>query len=582
MELSEARMLLGDASSPHGGDRPAVVEWNPIGDAARLGRLAEWCGRFAPAVGVANAAAAAGRDARAGRGRDAGGPSGPNGPSGMEPPGLLFDLGGCADLLEHRHAGGDPCLNEHRLAMEIEFSLDRLGFTAVAAVAGTVGLAWGLARHRSTMACPTMGISGDESDRSLPCDTAPWPRCDRIVRPGDELMVLEALPVECLRLDAETLNGLRQLHFERIADLTAIERPELGLRFGAMVPRRLAEALGEIEEMVVPVRPAPAIEVHREFATPVQARDGLELALAGMLEAFGDRLRREERGVERLHVEIERLDREPASLVLSLGRASRRVGHLWGLLAPRLEEFDLGLGVERIRLRALRVRKLPHRQGALTASHRTRDEEATSDCGLDGESRRSVDDAAASELADSIVSRFGAHTLRRPAPIEGHLPEACDRSRSEQAASDLAATPGGGTPDWTRSLRPTLLRRRPDPIGIERPDGDSDGLAKDRLDVGAVIIRWLGRSRPVIEAHGPERIAEPWWRRDDAVPGEAGLPRIREYWCCRLEGDLWVWVFREAISAGEPTARDADSRRPDVSGVSPRLDDRWFLHGIWA
>ena len=573
LELAEARMLLGDALSLDGEGSPLVVEWNPVSDAGRLCRLAEWCSRFAPIVGLAQPGHAHAVDAidTAGRSRDDG---------DLEPPGLLFDLGGCADLLEHRHGGGDPRRNEQRLAMEIEISMDRLGFTAFAAVADTVGVAWGFARHRATVTCSTVGGSGEAMDEPSILDSMACRGLDRVVGPGDERMVLGALPIECLRLDAETLSGLRQLHFERVAELIAIERPELGLRFGAIVPRRLGEALGEIEEMVVPVRPAATLAVHREFATPIQAREGLGLAIGGMLGELCELLRGEERGVERLGIEVERLDRETASLALSLGRANRRVGHLWSLLSPRLEEIDLGLGVERVVLRALRTRTLRHRQRALVGAPCDRDgRDATTsfDDRLDAEARGPID-GAASELADAIVSRFGDEAIRRPGPIEGHLPEACDRMAATGHEAARLESAVRRVPCWPRSLRPTLLRRRPDAIRIERftrqerfEQGEDDSSG-GRDAGGVVAIRWLGRSRIMTEAHGPERIAEPWWRRDGDVPGEKDLPRIREYWRCRLEDGLWVWVFREVSSWDGTNACDADTAMSDVSDVSDRSD----------
>ncbi|MHC4832492.1 MAG: hypothetical protein ACYTFH_01105, partial [Planctomycetota bacterium] len=76
-------------------------------------------------------------------------------------------------------------------------------------------------------------------------------------------------------------------------------------------------------------------------------------------------------------------------------------------------------------------------------------------------------------------------------------------------------------------------------------------------------------------------------RRDDLMPGDPALPQIREYWRCRFEGDLWVWVFREvtrdcrerACPSGHGTGcgkHHANDR------VDFRREDRWFLHGIWA
>lgn len=574
-------MLLGDGASPEGENQPIVADCDPAGDAARLLRLAEWCGRFAPIVGTSHAAGDHDAD--------------------TEPPGLLFDLDGCVDLLEHRYGEGDPYRNEHRFALDVEASLDRLGLTAVTAVAGTVGLAWGLARHRATTVTSREEACGDRMlDVPSSPSMSPMPpmspsgpvRFDRVVPAEEAYAVLEGLPIESLRLDAETQAGLRHLHFERVADLLAVDRAELGLRFGPLLARRLGQALGEIAEMVVPVRAAPVFEVHREFATPVQAREGLALAVGGMLEDLCDRLRRKERGVERLRLVVERLDLDPASLELSLSRASRRTGHLWSLLSQRLEEIDPGLGVERLLLRALRVGALPHRQRSLSRSERARNRSSVFGDDHDGDPECSADESAAAELADAIIARWGEHAVRRPGPIAGHVPEAGDRLVPIRSAPERTVASARDTSCWPRGLRPTLLLRRADPIRFERTSrlggtertemvGRPEHLGhvedvedveettpEDRLDTApGLVVWWRGRPRRVVAMEGPERIAEPWWRRDDLMPGDPALPQIREYWRCRFEGDLWVWVFREVTrECRERECHKDDLNMPAVKG----------------
>jgi len=591
-------MLLGDGASPEGENQPIVADCDPAGDAARLLRLAEWCGRFAPIVGTSHAAGDHDAD--------------------TEPPGLLFDLDGCVDLLEHRYGEGDPHRNEHRFALDVEASLDRLGLTAVTAVAGTVGLAWGLARHRATTATSGEEACGDRMlDMPSSPSMSPMPpmspsgpvRFDRVVPAEEAHAVLEGLPIESLRLDAETQAGLRHLHFERVADLLAVDRAELGLRFGPLLARRLGQALGEIAEMVVPVRAAPVFEVHREFATPVQAREGLALAVGGMLEDLCDRLRRKERGVERLRLVVERLDLDPASLELSLSRASRRTGHLWSLLSQRLEEIDPGLGVERLLLRALRVGALPHRQRSLSRSERARNRSSVFGDDHDGDPECSADESAAAELADAIIARWGEHAVRRPGPIAGHVPEAGDRLVPIRSAPERTVASARDTSCWPRGLRPTLLLRRADPIRFERTsrlggteraemvgrpehldhvEDVEETTPEDRLDTApGLVVWWRGRPRRVVAMEGPERIAEPWWRRDDLMPGDPALPQIREYWRCRFEGDLWVWVFREVTRECRERACPSDCERSCRKAhandrVDFRREDRWFLHGIWA
>jgi len=51
------------------------------------------------------------------------------------------------------------------------------------------------------------------------------------------------------------------------------------------------------------------------------------------------------------------------------------------------------------------------------------------------------------------------------------------------------------------------------------------------------------------------------------MPGDPALPQIREYWRCRFEGDLWVWVFREVTrECRERECHKDDLNMPAVKG----------------
>jgi protein ImuB len=98
----------------------AVAEADPAGDAAALGRVARWCGRWSPWVAP------------------------------VPPDGVMLDVTGCA----HLKGGEDELLAE---AVE---RLDRLGIAASAAIAEFAGAAWALARFADarTIAVPPGGV----------------------------------------------------------------------------------------------------------------------------------------------------------------------------------------------------------------------------------------------------------------------------------------------------------------------------------------------------------------------------------------------------------------------------------------
>src|SRR3954470_5788848 len=100
-----------------------VVEADPEADRHLLERIADWCDRYTPLVG-------------------------------LDPPdGLFLDVTGCAHLF-----GGEAALRR-----DIVARLARQGFHARAAVADTVGCAWAMARFVSSL--PRRGRVVAEGDR---------------------------------------------------------------------------------------------------------------------------------------------------------------------------------------------------------------------------------------------------------------------------------------------------------------------------------------------------------------------------------------------------------------------------------
>jgi protein ImuB len=100
LSLADARALLPDL---------AAFSADPAGDAASLGRLADWCSRYTPLAAI--------------EGGD----------------GLWLDITGCAHLF-----GGEAAL-----IADLRHRLGRLGYRSLAAAADTPGAAWAAARFRA-------------------------------------------------------------------------------------------------------------------------------------------------------------------------------------------------------------------------------------------------------------------------------------------------------------------------------------------------------------------------------------------------------------------------------------------------
>src|SRR5271163_3267579 len=157
----------------------------PAEDAAALRRLAEWCGRYSPWTA----------------------------PDGAD--GVRIEITGSAHLW-----GGEPALADDLVA-----HLDRQGIASRIAIADTLGAAWALARFAQT------------AERIV------------ILPPGDARTGLTPLPVEALRLDPATAQGLRRVGLKQVGDLYAMPRAALARRFGETVARRLDQALDNLPEI---------------------------------------------------------------------------------------------------------------------------------------------------------------------------------------------------------------------------------------------------------------------------------------------------------------------------------------------
>src|SRR5215471_10597413 len=108
---------------------------------------------------------------------------------------------------------------ETALAVDLMARLDRRHIAGRIAFADTLGAAWATARFAES-------------------------KSPVILPPGDCRTALAPLPVEALRLDPATAQGLRRVGLKRVGDLAAMPRDALTSRFGERVVRRLDQALG--------------------------------------------------------------------------------------------------------------------------------------------------------------------------------------------------------------------------------------------------------------------------------------------------------------------------------------------------
>ena len=440
----------------------ATAAAEPAEDMAALRRLAEWCGRYSPWTA----------------------------PDGAD--GVRVEITGSAHLWS-----GEPAL-----AADLMSRLDRQGIASRIAVADTLGAAWALARFAQT------------GERIV------------ILPPGDGRTGLTPLPVEALRLDPATAQGLRRVGLKRVGDLYAMPRAALARRFGEAVARRLDQALDDLPEPLSPLGEAPVRRVRLSFAEPIADPADLALAAERLAEDLVLRLAREGVGARRLDLAFHRIDGRVERIVLGTARPSRDPRHLAALFKERLDTVDPGLGIEDMILAAFAVEPLPPEQIGFAGSP---DTGAMAGTGL---------------LLDRLGNRLGLAALYRLEPRESHIPERASVRMPLGAGPCPPAAWVSGKPP-----RPIRLFEPPEPV-------DAFWLLPDDPPFR---FTWRRRPHRVTRADGPERIAEEWWRSE----GSGAVDAIRDYYRVEDEEGRRFWLFRAGLSDGDH---------------SPR----WFIHGIFA
>jgi protein ImuB len=400
-------------------------------DADFLARLAAWCLRFTPVVAI--------------DGRDA----------------LFLDIEG----VSHLFGGEKPLLDE------LTERLRAIGLTPQAAIAGTAGAAWALARFDNGRIVPTGRTAVREA--------------------------LAPLPVAGLRLSAANVDLLARFGLRRIGELYGIERRALAARFRDDSLLRLDQALGDAAEPLDPIEPPAPHRVVRRFAAPILEAAQIENWLELLAKQLAGKLREKGVGARHMRFGATCTDGESSHFELRFGLPTRSVAHVMRLARDRIEAIVPGFGIDALRLEALLVEPLSAEQSGLMASREARD-------------RLAYADLVANRLGRERVFGIGSHA--------SHLPERAAR----KVPADEAAWVEAGD----RITRPPHLLDPPETIEVamaEVPDGPPKAFT------------WRRIRHRVTRAMGPERIAPEWWRRDEpprdyfVIEGEEG----RRFWLFR-------------------------------------------------
>ncbi|MEP2706602.1 MAG: DUF6504 family protein [Roseibium sp.] len=478
---------------------------DPQKDHTLLLALADWCDRYTPLVAI--------------DGDD----------------GLFLDITGCAHLF-----GG-----EQAMLKDVLNRLEKQGFGVRAAVAGTVGTAWALARY---------GAGG-------------------VLPEGDEQAALAPLPMTALRIPSESVEGLHRVGLTTIGHLLDRPRAPLATRFGEELVTRLDQALGLQGEPISPRFEAPLIAAERRFFEPISQVDDVKavaLSLAGQLSKA---LERRGQGGRAFELVLFRVDGTVQKLMVGTSNPLREPARILSLFAEKLKAdesvMDAGFGYDLIRLGVLVVDTAPAAQASLTG-HGVQEAEAS-----------------LNDLVDRLGARLGIERITRLLPSDRHLPESQTsfvpaalakedtlswigfggadfgltpptRSQNHAEETGFAEEPSSNfsSTDWHTGLlsRPLRLIDPAEPVEALAmvPDGPP------------LRFRWRRGLYQVARSEGPERIAPPWWIGAHDRPSETRDGATRDYFRIEDTEGRRFWLYREGLYERETT------------------QPRWYLQGLFA
>jgi protein ImuB len=429
--------------------------------------------------------------------------------------GFFLDITGAAHLF-----GG-----EERLLADLFCRLERnFGLPARLAIADTAGMAWALARF-ATPASFLRRETGEDKD---------WV----ILPSGGEAQALAPLPVEALRLSPDTCRTLRRLGFKTIGTLLDKPRAPFAARFPTELLRRIDQALGRIEEPLVPVVAPPVYHTLRYLLEPLFTQEAVVGLTGRLMHMLAQLLARDDVGARALRLSLYRVDGAVETIDITLTLPTRNVAHIVRLIDLKLEALaaaeDAGFGFEAIGFAVTRAETIVARQDELIA-------------GGDAGHAESC-----ARLVDKLRQRLGPHSVRSFAPVASHLPERAEILQPLSISSSPASmdmTSAFAEPE--QKPRPLLILPRAEPTEVMAliPDGPPRRFC------------WRGVTYEVAGSEGPERIASEWWRQSN---GHRAPGPTRDYYLVEDSGGHRFWLYREGLYGRETTAA------------------RWFVQGLFA
>ena len=375
---------------------------------------------------------------------------------------------------------------------EIRQRMQAEGYTIRCGIADTIGSAWAVTHFGAN---------------------------DTIVPPGEQVAALLDLPAESLRIEMTAVELLRKLGLRQVRDFLFMPKKVLRRRFGEAFLVRLYQAMGQLEERIVPVVPPATHEERLHCLEHILTRKGMDIALEKLLDTLCMRLNKEGKGLRKAVFKAFRNDGKTETVEIGTHRPVDQPAHLFMLFSLKLDTIAPGPGIELFLLEAQQVEDKQAEQERIW--------------NITGQ----VHDAPVAELLDKVANKIGGSRIHRYLPDEHYWPE-----RSVREASTLHEK--GDSPWPALPPRPLRLLACPEPVMVAAPVPDYPPM----------LFRYKGQVHKIVRADGPERIEQEWWLQEG---------RHRDYYQVEDEEGKRYWLFRDGhYGETEPA--------------------QWYLHGFHA
>jgi len=427
---------------------------DPLLNRECLEKLADWCHRFSPTVGIEDSSS---------------------------PETLLLDVTNLAPLF-----GGEEAFVE-----QVEQGIRRLRLNACIALADNIATAWAVTHYGLARFCKPCDI--DTQSAIVPAKNG-IPAGNGIPAEGGSFS-LESLPVAALRLPDDVLQNLIRLGVDEIGTLLSLPRDQLLSRFGPLLLKRINQALGHESEVFRAVRSPVDFTVQWLLEHPLSKWTMVEEVIERLVRQVVLMLSDRNKGVLQLACWLECELAAPICFEAGLFRPSDDATHILEILALQAEKLFLPSPVNAVKVSVTRHAPLAWRQGFLFEQGRQW-----------GSSSQLV------SLVDRLAGRLGRQAVVRCRLQYDAQPELAYREDPLVGDSDGKKRVPSKRPPLAPLDRPLHFFMRP--IQLEALAVAPGGIPSRFQMYGWQhdVVKHDVAKYDVAKYWGPERIETGWWR----------------------------------------------------------------------